>query len=46
MVKIRRNEKEWKRNKIKRLKASREPHTNWVGQMIPTMATGQELVGK
>ncbi|XP_031334178.1 uncharacterized protein LOC116164175 [Photinus pyralis] len=39
-VKKRRHEKEWKRNKIKRLKAEGKAHVNWKGRLVPARSTG------
>lgn len=40
-IKKRRNEVEWKRNKIKRLKAEGKQHVNWKGNIIPARSTGE-----
>lgn len=39
-VKKRRNDKEWKRNKIKRLKAEGQEHVNWKGNIVASRTTG------
>ena len=41
-TKKQRNERNWKRNKIKKLKAEGKEHINWKGKLIPARNTGPD----